>query len=99
VATQTNNDQSSGSNGGFGTGDAIRAVVGAAALGYAVRSITKGTGRRHQVAGVRLPRELTNLDARQLAKRLSKLAAQVERASEDVRMASAQTKRVADKLA
>jgi hypothetical protein len=48
---------------------------------------------------MRLPRELGDLDTRQLAKRLSKLAAQVEHASEDVRLASAQARRVADRLA
>jgi len=98
VATQSKTDQSSGSNGGFETKDGIRAVLGVAALSFAGSLIVKN-GRRTRVLGVRIPRELSNLDTRQLAKRLSKLAAQVERASDDVRLASAQAKRVADRIA
>jgi hypothetical protein len=98
VATQSKADQSSGSNGGFEKKDAIRILAGAAALGFAGRSIMKNS-RRPRVLGVRLPRDLADLDTKQLAKRLSRLAAQIEHASEDVRIASAQTKRVADRIA
>jgi hypothetical protein len=97
VATQRKTEQQSSSNGGFEKKDAIRALVGIAAIGFAGRSVMK-SARRPRMLGVRLPRELADLDTRQLAKRLSKLAAQVEHASEDVRLASAQTKRVADRL-
>ena len=98
MATQSKKDQSSGSNGRFEKKDGIRAVAGVAALGVAGGLLMK-SARRPRLLGVRLPRELGDLDTRQLAKRVSKLAAQVEHASEDVRLASAQAKRVADRLA
>jgi hypothetical protein len=65
-------------------------VAGVAALGFAGREIYKET-RRPKVLGVKF-------DLHKLAKEVSKVADQVERASEDVRMASAQTTRVAKKL-
>lgn len=96
MATRKQANQRSGSSGGLEKKDAIRALAGLAALGFSGRAIIKS--RRPRVLGVRLPRELANLDTRQLAKRLSKLAGQIEHASEDVRLASAQTRRVVDRL-
>ena len=76
--------------------DALRVVAGAVALGYAGREILKA--RKPRVMGVPLPRKLGHVGVKDIAKQVSKVAAQVERASEDVRMASSQTKRVAKKL-
>jgi hypothetical protein len=80
------------------TKDVIRGVAGVAALGYAGRAVVKS--RRPQVLGMRLPAQLAprNLDTRKLAKQVSKVAEQLERASEDVRIASAQVGRVARKV-
>jgi hypothetical protein len=76
----------------------IRGVAGVAALGFAGRAIVKS--RQPQVLGLKVPRQLVpgNLNTKKLAKQVSKVASQLERTSEDVRIASAQTKRVAKKL-
>jgi hypothetical protein len=97
VATQTNK-QSSNGGGGSVAKDVIRGVAGVAAIGYAGRAIVKS--RNPRVLGVKVPRQLApqNFDAKKLAKQVSKVAGQVERASEDVRMASAQAGRMAKKL-
>jgi hypothetical protein len=82
--------------------DALRVLVGVAALGWAGREAIK-SARRPKVLGVRLPRELSNLDLKKLdlhkaAKQVGKLAEQLESTSEDVRMISAQAKRLSKKL-
>jgi hypothetical protein len=78
--------------------EVIRGVAGVAALGYAGRELVKS--RRPQVLGMKLPAQLAprNLDTKKLAKQVSKLADQLERASDDVRIASAQVGRVAKKV-
>jgi hypothetical protein len=52
------------------------------------------------VLGVRLPREVmpNNLDLKKLAKQVGDFAERLEHTSEDVRMASAQAKRMSKKL-
>jgi hypothetical protein len=75
--------------------DAIRVLVGVAALGWAGREAIKSR-RRPKVLGVQLPREL---DTHKLAKQVGKVAEQLERTSDDVRMISAQAKRLSDRLA
>jgi hypothetical protein len=95
VATQTNT-QSSNGGGGIVTKDILRGVAGVAALGFAGRAIIKA--RRPRLLGVRIPRDVADVDLKKLARQVSKVAGQVERASEDVRMASAQARRVAKKL-
>jgi hypothetical protein len=82
--------------------DAIRVLVGVAALGWAGREAIK-SARHPKVLGVRVPRELSNLDLKKLdlqkaAKQFGKLAEQLESTSEDVRMISAQAKRLSKKL-
>jgi hypothetical protein len=53
------------------------------------------------VLGVRIPRDLApgNVDLNRVAKRIATIAERVEHTSEDVRVASAQAKRVSRKLA
>jgi hypothetical protein len=75
--------------------DAIQAAVGVAALGWAAREAIKSR-RRPELFGVKLPREL---DTHKLAKQVGKVADQLERTSEDVRMVSAQAKRLSQRLA
>jgi hypothetical protein len=74
-------------------------LAGAAALGIAGRAAIKRT-RRPRLLGVRLPRELTpgNFDLKRVAEQIGNIAERVEHASEDVRVASAQAKRVSKKL-
>jgi hypothetical protein len=82
--------------------DAIRVLVGVTALGWAGREAIKNA-RRPKVLGVRVPRELSNLDLKKLdlqkaAKQVGKLAEQLESTSEDVRLISAQAKRLSKKV-
>jgi hypothetical protein len=79
-------------------------LAGTAAIGLAGRAALK-RARRPTVLGVKVPRGLQpgkldprNVDVKKLAKQVTKLADQLERASEDVRVASQQTKRVTEKL-
>ena len=74
--------------------DAIQMAVGVAALGWAAREIVKSR-RRPELFGVKLPREL---DPHKLAKQVTRVADQLERTSEDVRIVSAQAKRLSQKL-
>ena len=78
---------------------ALRALVGTAALGYAGREALKHA-RRPRLLGVSLPRDLKpgKLDVKKLAKQVGTAADRLERVSEDVRMASAQAKRMSKKL-
>jgi hypothetical protein len=83
--------------------DAIQVVVGVAALGWAGREMIKNR-RRPTVLGVRLPRELAGvdlkgLDTHKIAKQVGKAAEQLERTSDDVRMISAQARRLSKRLA
>ena len=70
---------------------AIRGVVGAAALGFVAAQTIKER-RSPKVLGVKL-------DVHKLAKQVGKAADRLERTSEDVRMISAQTKKLSEKLA
>ena len=77
-------------------------LVGVTALGWAGREAIRAA-RRPKVLGVPLPRELsrldlTKLDLQKAAKQVGKLAEQLESTSEDVRMISAQAKRLSKKL-
>jgi hypothetical protein len=82
-------------------------AAGAAAVGLAGRAAVK-RARRPRVLGVPIPRELVpgNFDAKKLArmdvkkvaKQVADVADRLERTSEDVRIASAQAKRIGKKL-
>ena len=78
---------------------AVGALAGTAAIGLAGRAAIK-RARRPKVLGIKVPRGLqpNNLDVKKLAKQATKLADQLERTSEDVRVASQQAKRVTKKL-
>jgi hypothetical protein len=85
------------------TSQVVRGAVGVAALGFFAAQTIKER-RRPKAFGMKLPRELTklepgNLDVQKLAKQVAKAADRLERTSEDVRMISAQTKRLSKKLA
>jgi hypothetical protein len=79
------------------------ALAGGAALAVAARAAVKKT-RRPRVLGVPMPRSLKpalkagKIDVKKVAKQLSNVAERVENTSEDVRVASAQAKRVAKNL-
>jgi hypothetical protein len=73
---------------------ALGLIVGGAAVGLAGRAaVTRN--RRPTVLGVKMPR---GLDVKTIAKRVEHAADRLERTSEDVRLASAQAKRVSQKL-
>jgi hypothetical protein len=83
-------------------------LAGSAAIGVASRAAIKHA-RRPRVLGVPIPRELRpgNLDPRKLAKsidvkglvrQIGDAAEQIEARSDDVRMLSAQAKRLSRKL-
>ncbi|HEX4717758.1 MAG TPA: hypothetical protein VH300_04450 [Thermoleophilaceae bacterium] len=79
-------------------------AAGAAAIGLAARAAVKNTQRPH-VLGVALPRGLSNgkinpkkLDVKKAAKQLGDIAERIEQTSDDVRLASAQVKRVTKRL-
>jgi len=83
---------------------ALGALAGTAAAGLAGRAAIKRV-RQPKLLGIKVPRGLTphklaprNMNVKQLAKQVTKLADQLERTSEDVRVASQQTKRVTKKL-
>ena len=78
---------------------ALGALAGTAAVGLAGRAAIK-RARRPRVLGVRLPRDLRpgSLDLKKVAKQIGNVAERVEHTSEDVRVASAQAKRVSKKL-
>ena len=78
---------------------AVGALAGTAAIGLAGRAAIKRS-RRPKVLGIKVPRGLqpNHLDVKKLAKQATKLADQLERTSEDVRVASQQAKRVTKKL-
>jgi hypothetical protein len=87
----------------MGATDAIRVMVGVAALGWAGREVMKSR-QKPKVLGVRLPRDfggfdLSSLDTRKIAKQVGRAAEQLERTSDDVRLISAQAKRLSDRLA
>jgi hypothetical protein len=76
------------------TTDGVRVLIGVVALGWAGREAIKSR-QRPKVLGVRLPREL---DTHKLAKQIGRVADQLERTSEDVRLVSSQAKRLSNKL-
>jgi hypothetical protein len=69
-------------------------IVGGAAVGLAGRAAVK-RNRRPRVLGLKIPR---GLDVKTIAKQVEHAADRLERTSEDVRLASAQAKRVSQKL-
>jgi len=73
-------------------GKTVLRGAGAAALGIAVQTAAK-RARKPRVLGS--PAKIPNIDTKKLAKRVVKVADRVERVSEDVRLASAQAKRIA----
>jgi hypothetical protein len=95
MATESNNN----SNGGFTGADAARGAV-AALAGAALVALTVKKGRKARVLGVRVPREFTpsGFDAKKVARRIEHLAERVEKTSDDVRLASAQARRVSQRL-
>jgi hypothetical protein len=110
VATSTKSNSTSAgtnasSNGGGGPDagtiarGAIGVVAGAAALGLAAAAAVKHA-RQPRVLGIRVPRALTpgKFDLKRVAKQIGDIAERVEHTSEDVRVASAQAKRVSKKL-
>jgi hypothetical protein len=82
-------------------------IVGGAAVGLAGRAVVK-RNQRPTVLGVKIPRRMAapkiklqiprGLDVKTIAKRVEQTADRLERTSEDVRIASAQAKRVSQKL-
>lgn len=85
---------------------ALGVIVGGAAVGLAGRAVVK-RNRRPTVLGVKLPRGVARniertmsrgLDVKTIAKQVELAADRLERASEDIRLASAQAKRVSQKL-
>jgi hypothetical protein len=69
--------------------DAVRIAIGVAALGWFGSEAIKSR-RRPKPLGV---------DVHKLAKQIGKAAGQVEQTSEDVRMLSAQARRLTEKIA
>ena len=86
---------------------ALAVVVGGAAVGLAGRAAVR-RNRRPTVLGVKIPRGMVarniklkmprGLDVKTIAKQVEHAADRLERTSEDVRLASAQAKRVSQKL-
>jgi hypothetical protein len=78
---------------------AVSALAGSAAVGLAARAAIK-RAQRPKLLGVPLPRALkpSKLDLKKVVKQVGDVADRVESASEGVRKASAQTKRVTKKL-
>jgi hypothetical protein len=86
---------------------AVGVIVGGAAVGLAGRAVVK-RNRRPTVLGVKIPRRMVarkikpriprGVDVKTIAKQVEHAADRLERASEDVRLASAQAKRVSQKL-
>ena len=86
---------------------ALGVIVGGAAVGLAGRAAVK-RNRRPTVLGVKIPRTMVarniklkmprGLDVKTIAKQVEHAAERLERTSEDVRLASAQAKRVSQKL-
>jgi hypothetical protein len=85
------------------------ALAGAAAVGVAVRAAVKQRAPRGQVLGTSIPPQLNtekldprsiaqNVDLKKVLKRIGDVAEQVEARSEDVRMLSAQARRLSRKL-
>ena len=82
-------------------------LVGGAAVGLAGRAAVK-RNRRPTVLGVKVPRGMASrniklqmprgLDVKTIARQVEHAADRLERTSEDVRLASAQAKRVSQKL-
>jgi hypothetical protein len=100
----SSSSQQSDNGGGSNKKDLARAVIGTAALGFAAGTAIK-RARQPKVLGIKVPRglqpkklDLGNVDVKKLAKQVGKIADQVERTSEDVRLASQQAKRVTKKL-
>jgi hypothetical protein len=86
---------------------ALGVIVGGAAVVLAGRAAVK-RNRRPTVLGVKIPRRMaprsinlkmpSGLDVKTIAKQVEHAADRLERTSEDVRLASAQAKRVSQKL-
>jgi hypothetical protein len=101
VATKTGNGLGKIAKG------ALAAMVGGAAVGLAGRAAAK-RNRRPTVLGVKVPRGMAarnlklksprDIDVKTIAKRVEHAADRLERTSEDVRLASAQAKRVSKRL-
>lgn len=82
-------------------------IVGGAAVGLAGRAAVK-RNRRPTVLGVKIPRGMAarniklqmprGLDVKTIARQVEHAADRVERTSEDIRLVSAQAKRVSRKL-
>jgi hypothetical protein len=82
-------------------------IVGGAAVGLAGRAAVK-RNRRPTVLGVKIPRGVVprnlklnvprGLDVKAIAKQVEQAAERLERTSEDVRVASAQAKRISQKF-
>jgi hypothetical protein len=73
-------------------GKTVLRGAGAAALGIAVQTAAR-RARKPRVLGN--PAKIASIDTKKLAKQVVKVADRVERVSEDVRVASAQAKRIA----
>jgi hypothetical protein len=73
-------------------GKTVLRGAGAAAIGIAVQTAAK---RARKPRGLRNPAKIASIDTKKLAKQVVKVADRVERVSEDVRVASAQAKRIA----
>ena len=100
--TKTTKGSSSNQNGRRVPKEAVRGAVGVAALGFVAAQTIKER-RRPKVFGMKLPRELTKLepgkmDLQKLAKQVGHAADRLERTSEDVRLISAQAKRLSKKI-
>lgn len=97
MATESNNESNNGVR--FTGADAVRGAVVAAA-GAALIAMAAKQGRKSRVLGLSIPREFTpsGFDPKKVARRVEQLAAQLERTSDDVRMASAQARRVSSRL-
>ena len=86
---------------------ALGVIVGGAAVGLAGRAAIK-RNRRPTLLGVKIPRGMAprnikrkkprGLDIKTIAKQVEHAADRLERTSEDVRLASAQAKRVSQRL-
>lgn len=94
---------------GKAAGAAAALVAGAAAAGVAGRTALRRRTQRPKVLGMSMPRQLNtgkmdprrlarNVDPKKVVKRVGDVAGQVEARSEDVRMFSAQVKRLSKKL-
>ena len=85
--------QSNGTNWRSAAGKAVLRGAGAAVVGVAAQTAIK-RAHRPRVLGVPLPKVTT----KKVGKNVVNMATRVERISEDVRVASAQARRIGEKL-